>query len=62
MAKQSGSRREPDDAMARQSLEVSEDAQPITTDEHAEKTAQGSLEGTAGPERTDTADDLQTGA
>ncbi len=29
--------------MARQSLEVSEDAQPITTDEHAEKTAQGSL-------------------
>ena len=48
--------------MARQSLEVSEDAQPITTDEHAEKTAQGSLEGTAGPERTDTADDLQTGA
>jgi hypothetical protein len=45
--------------MARQSLEVSEDAQPITTDEHAKKTAQG-LEGTAGPERTDTADKLQT--
>ena len=62
MAKQSGSRREPDDAMARQSLEVSEDVQPVTTGEDAEKTAQGSLEGTAGPERTDTADDLQTGA
>jgi hypothetical protein len=60
MAKQSSSRREPDDAMARQSLEVSEDAQPVTTGEEAEKTAQGSLEGTAGPERTDTADDLQT--
>jgi acyl dehydratase len=59
MSEQSGSRREPDDAMARQSLEVSEDAQPITTDEHAKKTAQG-LEGTAGPERTDTADKLQT--
>jgi hypothetical protein len=62
MAKQSGSRREPDDAMARQSLEVSEDVQPVTTGEEAEKTAQGSLEGTAGPERTDTADDLQTEA
>ena len=61
MAKQSGSRREPDDAMARQSLEVSEDAQPVTTGEEAEKTAQGSLEGTASPEGTDTADDLETG-
>jgi hypothetical protein len=46
--------------MARQSLEVSEDAQPVTTDEDADKTAQGSLEGTAGPERTDTADNLET--
>ena len=46
--------------MAHQSLEVSEDVQPVTTDEHADKTAQGSLEGTAGPERTDTADNLQT--
>jgi hypothetical protein len=62
MAERSGSRREPDDAMARQSLEVSEDVQPVTTGEDAEKTAQGSLEGTAGPERTDTADDLQTGS
>ena len=61
MAKQSGSRREPDDAMARQSLEVSEDVQPVTTGEDAEKTAQGSPEGTASPEGTDTADDLETG-
>jgi len=46
--------------MARRSLPVSEDVQPVTTDEDADNTAQGSLEGTAGPERTDTADDLQT--
>jgi hypothetical protein len=60
MSERSGSRREPDDAMARRSLPVSEDVQPVTTDEDADNTAQGSLEGTAGPERTDTADDLQT--
>jgi hypothetical protein len=47
--------------MARQSREISEDAQPVITDEDAEKTAQGSLEGTAGLERTDPMDDLQTG-
>jgi hypothetical protein len=60
MSEQTGSPRESDDPMARQSLEVSEDAQPVTTDEDADKTAQGSLEGTAGPERTDTADNLET--
>jgi len=60
MSEQPTSRREPDDAMARQSGAVSEDAQPVTTDDDAEKTAQGSLEGTAGPERTDKADNLQT--
>jgi hypothetical protein len=52
MSEQSGSQREPDDAMERQSCAVSEDAQPVTTHEDADKTAQGSLEGTAGPERT----------
>jgi hypothetical protein len=60
MSERSGSRWEPDDTMARQSLEVSEDVQPVTTDEDADGTTQGALEGTAGPERTDTADDLQT--
>jgi hypothetical protein len=60
MSEQAGSRRESDDATARESLAVSEDAQPVTTDEDADRTAQGSLEGTAGPERTDTADNLQT--
>jgi hypothetical protein len=60
MSEQSGSRREPDDAMARQSLAVSEDAQPVATGEDADKTAQGSLPGAAGPERTGTADKLQT--
>jgi len=60
MSEQAGSRRESADATARESLAVSEDAQPVTTDEDADRTAQGSLEGTAGPERTDTADNLQT--
>jgi hypothetical protein len=60
MSEQSGSQREPDDAMARQSGAVSEDAQPVTTDEDADKTAQGSLEGTAGPERTDKPDKMPT--
>ena len=60
MSEQPGSRREPDDAMARQSGAVSEDAQPVTTDEDSDATAQGSLEGTAGPERTDEADNVQT--
>ena len=53
--------REPDDAMARQSGAVSEDVQqPLTTDEDAEKTAEGSLQGTAGPEGTDTPDSPKT--
>jgi hypothetical protein len=43
------SRREPDDTMARQSGAVPEDLQPVTSAEDADKTAQGSLEGTAGP-------------
>jgi hypothetical protein len=60
MSEQSGSRREPDDAVARQSLALSEDAQPVTTHEDADKTARGSLEGAAGPEHTDTADNMQT--
>jgi len=60
MSEQAGSRRESADTTARESLAVSEDAQPVTTDEDADRTAQGSLEGTAGPERTDTADNLQT--
>ncbi|MFL6222887.1 MAG: hypothetical protein ACJ75K_08690 [Actinomycetes bacterium] len=60
MLEQPNSRREPDDATARQAGAVSEDVQPVTTDEDADKTAQGSLEGTAGPERTDKPDNLQT--
>ena len=39
---------------------VAEDVEPLTNHEDAERTAQGSLEGTAGPERTDTADNLKT--
>ena len=41
--------------MARQSLEVAEDVQLVTTDEDADTTAQGSREGTADPERTNPA-------
>jgi hypothetical protein len=53
-------RREPDDAMARESGEASEDVQPLTTHHDAEQTAQGSLEGTAGPERGDTVEKMKT--
>ena len=60
MSQPSGTRREPDDMMARQSGAVSEDAQPDTTDEDAAGTAPGSVEGTADTERTDEAPDLQT--
>jgi acyl dehydratase len=60
MSEESTSRREPTDATARQSDAVSEDVQPVTTDEDAETTAHGSLQGTAGPERTDEVDNLQT--
>jgi hypothetical protein len=60
MSEPSGNRREPDDAMARQSLEVAEDVQPVTIDEHADKTAQGSREGAADPERTNPAGNLPT--
>jgi hypothetical protein len=52
--------REPNDAMARQSGAVSEDEQAVTTHEDAEKTARGSLQGTAGPEGTDTPDSPKT--
>jgi hypothetical protein len=51
--------REPDDALARQSGAVSEDEQPVTTHDNAERTAHGSLEGTAGPERTDKPDTMK---
>ena len=60
MSEESSALREPDDAMARQSGAVSEDEQAVTTHEDAERTAQGSLQGTAGPEGTDTADNMQT--
>jgi len=60
MSEPSGNRREPDDAMARQSLEVAEDVQPVTTDGDADTTAQGSHEGTADAERTNPADKLPT--
>ncbi len=52
--------REEDDSVARQSDAVSEGAQSVTTEEDAERTATGSLGGTAGAERRDQADDLQT--
>jgi hypothetical protein len=60
MSEESSSLREPADAMTRQSGEVAEDVQPLTTHEDAEKTARGSLQGTAGPEGADTADNLTT--
>jgi hypothetical protein len=57
MSEPSGNRREPDDAMARQSLEVAEDVQPVTTDEDADTTAR---EGTADRERANPAGNLPT--
>jgi hypothetical protein len=60
MSEESSSLREPDDAMARQSGAVSEDEQAVNPHEDAVRTAQGSLQGTAGPEGTDTADNLKT--
>ena len=60
MSEESSRLREPDDAMARQSGEVAEDVQPLTTHEDAERTARGSLQGTAGPEGNDTPDSLET--
>ncbi len=60
MSEQTNSGWEPDDAMAVQSGAVSEDVQPVTTPEDADKTAQGSLAGTAGPEGRERADGLET--
>ena len=60
MPEPSDTRREPDDVMARQSGAVSEDVQPVPTDEGAAGTATGSLAGAAGAERTDETDDVQT--
>jgi hypothetical protein len=60
MSEESSSPREPDDALARQSGAVSADEQAVTTHEDAERTARGSLQGTAGPEGTDTSDSLET--
>jgi hypothetical protein len=50
--------REPDDAMARQSGQVSEDVQPVATDEDPDATAQGTTEDPRTAERTAGADDL----
>jgi hypothetical protein len=50
-----------DDAVERRSGAVSEDVQLVTTDEDAETTARGSVEGAEEPERTDTGNDPQTG-
>jgi hypothetical protein len=44
MSEPSDSRREPDDAMARQSGAVSEDVQPVATAEDSDDTAQGSTQ------------------
>jgi hypothetical protein len=52
--------RESDDASTRRAGAVSEDVQPLTTHENAERTGHAPLEGTAGPERTDNADNLKT--
>ena len=60
MSEESSSPREPDDALARESGAVSEDEQAVTTHEDAETTARGSLQGTAGPEGTDTPNSLET--
>ena len=60
MSEESSSLREPDDAMTRQSGNVAEDVQPLTSHEDAETTARGSLQGTAGPKGADTADNLKT--
>ena len=46
MSEQPENGRTPDDAMARQSGAVSEDLQPVATDDDPEATAQGVPEGT----------------
>ena len=61
MTGQPDDRREAEDGVARQSDAASEDMLDTTTDEDSDTTARESLGGTAGPERTDEADDLQTG-
>ena len=60
MSEESSSLQEPDDAVTRRSGEVAEDVQALSTHEDAEKTARGSLQGTAGPEGADTADNHKT--
>jgi hypothetical protein len=63
MADEASARREPDDAMARQSGAVSEDAQPVTSDADAGKTAQDSVEDSVedpAGQRIDEADEVQT--
>jgi hypothetical protein len=56
MSDQPESRSTSDDAMARQSGAVSEDRQPVATDEDTETTAQGLPEGTAGSGQSANAD------
>ena len=56
-SEQPGGQQGTDDAVERRSGAVSEDVQPVTTDEDAETTARGSLDGPAEPGRTGIVDD-----
>jgi hypothetical protein len=60
-SEQPGGQQRSDDAVERRSGAVSEDVQPVTTDEDAETTARGSLDGAAEPELADPVNDPETG-
>ncbi len=51
--------RQRDDALARQSGAVSEDVQPVGTDEDPDATAEGLPEGTGGPGRRTGSDTVE---
>jgi hypothetical protein len=61
MTGQPDDRQEAGGGVARRSDAASDDMLATTTDENSDRSAQESLGGTAGPERTDEADDMQTG-
>jgi hypothetical protein len=59
MAQQPDDGRQPDDALARQSGAVSEDVQPVGTDEDPGSTTEGLSEGTGKPGRRPGSDTVE---
>ncbi len=59
MSEQPDDGRQPDDALARQSGAVSEDVQPVGTDEDPDGTTKGVPEGTGGPGRRPGSDTVE---